>query len=230
MENYLETIAKVPLFTGIEGDDLKRMLGCLGPIVRTLGEGELALSAGDAVKSVGVVLRGCVRGVRIGADGKEALIARIGEGQIYGEILACTDGRASPVSVYAEKKSVVMLIDFERLVGVCPSACVNHTALIRNMLRVISRQYFDLHDNIGYLMRKGMRARLSAYLYDQSGRGAVPQFDLPLSRSALADYLGVDRSAMSRELGRMKRDGIIDCYRSSFKILDVDRLRAYDRK
>ncbi|MGI5900637.1 MAG: Crp/Fnr family transcriptional regulator [Christensenellales bacterium] len=224
LQRYWDAIKSVKLFEDLSDEGIKGLLSCLRPAVKSLGDGEIVLSSGEVTSSIGVVLSGCMHGVSIKSDGSQTLIAVKTAGEIYGEILACTDGTPSPVSIYSVGKSVVMLIDYERLLTLCPDTCGHHSLLIRNMLRVISRQYFALHENIGYLTKKSVRAKLSAYLCAKSGPDKKSQFILPLRRSEMAEYLGIDRSAMSRELGRMKSEGIIDFYKNSFKILDFSRL------
>jgi CRP-like cAMP-binding protein len=226
LQPYWDVIKKVKLFDDVDDDGIKRLLACLSPAVRALGEGEIVLSSGEVTGSIGVVLSGSVHGVSLNHDGSQTLIALKTAGEIYGEILACTEGTPSPVSIYSVGRSVVMLIDYERLLKLCPDACGHHSLLIRNMLRVISRQYFALHENIGYLTKKSVRAKLCAYLSAKSGPERQSQFILPMNRREMAEYLGIDRSAMSRELGRMKKDGIIDFYKNSFKILDFSRLES----
>ncbi len=226
LQPYWDVIKKVKLFEDVDDGGIRDLLACLSPAVKTLGEGEMVLSIGEVTGSIGVVLSGSMHGASINPDGSQTLIAIKTAGEIYGEILACTDGTPSPVSIYSVGKSVVMLIDYERMLRLCPDACGHHSLLIRNMLRVISRQYFALHENIGYLTKKSVRAKLCAYLSAKSGPDRQSQFILPLKRSDMAEYLGIDRSAMSRELGRMKKEGIIDFYKNSFKILDFSRLEG----
>ena len=223
LNQYMGAIRKVNLFDDIDDNGIAKLMGCINPVIRHLGDGEMVLCAGEVTRHIGVVLAGSVRGVRPNSDGSQALIAQKTAGEVYGAILACTDGTPSPVSLHSCGESVVMLIDYEGMLMLCPQTCEHHSLLVRNMLRVISRQYFALHENISYLTLKGVRAKLCAYLYNRSGMGRQSQFIVPLSRGDLAEYLGIDRSAMSRELSRMKAEGIIDFYKNSFKILDFSR-------
>ncbi len=223
-EEYSSVIEASPLFEGISGACLQKMLHCLAPHVRETGEGELLLSAGESTSHIAVVLKGRVHGLRQSPDGGAQLLMSKGEGGVYGEILACTGGAPSPVSVYAIEPGAVMLIDFDRILAVCPNTCNRHELLLRNVFRLVSVQYFDLHQKIALLSQKSLRAKICAYLRYKSENGQKAQFIIQHSRSELAQYLGAERSALSRELGRMKKEGIIDYYKASFKILDILRL------
>ena len=226
INNYMETISAAPLFDGIKRDKLANMLVCLQPSIKILGPGEVALNSGDTTRNIGIVISGCIHAVKVLPDGTQRLHTRKTAGEIYGEVLACTENVPSPVTLYSEGETAVMLIDHDRMLKQCANTCGHHSLLIRNLLMIISRQYFALHENIDYLTKKSVRAKLSAYLYDHSGHGEHNQFMIPLNRSELADYLGVDRSAMSRELSRMKQEGIIDFYKNSFKVIDFSRFEA----
>ena len=223
-KKYYDIFKKVPLFEGIPHDSIKKMLGCLGTAVKSYEKDEILLQAGSAVTGIGIVLEGCAQIIKEDVYGHRSIMANIQAGDIFGEVFVCAGLKKSPVAVVAATDTVVMFIGFDRIVTVCPNACSFHTTLIQNMLRLIAGKNLMLNKKIDYLLIRNLRERLSAYLLERSKLTGSAQFDIPFDRSELADYLNAERSALSRELGRMKDEGLIDFYKNSFKLIDVVKL------
>ena len=143
-------------------------------------------------------------------------------GGVFGDVLGGSS-RTSPVTVVASAPCEVLLIPYEQLL--LSDGSPAHQLALRNLVRTISDKYFSLSRRIDLLVMKSLRAKVAAYLLSEAARAHSLTFSIPFSRIQLADYLNCDRSALSRELSTMQKEGLIDTYRSSFKLLEPDALQ-----
>ena len=218
MKEYFHILQKINLFNGIETGDLEALLRCLGAVKKAVNKGEIVLLAGDTPRHVGIVLTGQLHIIREDHDGNCALIAVAAPGGIFAEALCCAGVTESPVTVIAEADSNVLLLDFARVLKTCSNSCSFHTKLIENMLRLIAGKNIFLQNRMEIISLKSVRAKIMLYLESfrvKHGR----KFSIPLNREEMADYLCVDRSALSHELARMKKDGIIEFRKNCFTIV-----------
>lgn len=223
MKQYLNIICSSPLFHGIAEDDTLTMLQCLGASVRQASKGELIFCAGDPADRIGVVLSGGLQVCRDDALGYRTILAALGPGDIFGEGYACAQIDVLPVSVQATEDSSAVLLDCRRILTVCPSSCPFHASLIRNLTSVLANKNVFLTQRMAHLSKRTLRDKLLSYLEEQAFRAGAQSFRIPLDRQGLADYLCADRSALSRELGRLKQDGEIDFVRNQFHLLGRGR-------
>lgn len=218
MEDYLDTLARAPLFCGIVPEELLPMLHCLGAQKRHFPKGSTVLQAGEPAVWIGVVLAGTVQVCRDNANGNRLLMAHIPPAGLFGEAYACAGTAALPVSVFAAEESEILLLDCKKIVAVCPSVCAFHTRLIANLLSVLASKSIGLSEKMDHLSKRTLREKLLSYLQAQSATADGATFTIPLDRQALADYLCADRSALSRELGALRREGILSCQRNRFTL------------
>ena len=222
MKNYLPLLQSTSLFAGLDTEDLRTLLAQLGAAVRSYGKGEALVLAGEPNRRVGVVLTGELEAYRPAPGGARIPITHMEPGGVFGDVLGGSS-LASPVTVLAASSCEVLLIPYERLLLSDGSAA--HQRVLQNLVRTISDKYFLLSRRVDLLVLKSLRAKVCAYLLSEAERAGSLTFSIPFSRIQLADYLNCDRSALSRELSLMQRDGLLDTYRSSFKLLDVESLR-----
>lgn len=215
---------EISLFEGLSQEELHSVLACIGAADRTYKKGEMIFLCGDEVKTFGIVHAGTVKIAKEDAAGNQTTVAVATEGEVFGEVFAYAGVKKSPVSAQAETDAQVVLIDYQRILYSCGNACAFHTRLIQNLLGIVAQKNLHLNEKINYLMMKSMRGKIASYLLEQSEEGSKTTFQIPFSRSGLAEFLGADRSALSRELSRMRDEGMIDFYRSSFKITDLQGL------
>lgn len=216
-------LAVCGLFQGIENPE--RMLNCLrGKYVR-YSKNEILWRIGDPVQACAVILSGSVRAETVNAAGEHTLMAHHGPGALVGDILMSTPGGKSPVYVIASENTAVLLLPFRQIMGGCAKCCPEHLQLRENLISEIARKYWAQRQRMGYLVQNSLRSRIAMYLLDRAGEAACSPFPLGITREHMADYLCVNRSALSRELSRMKSDGLIDYYRDSFRVLDEAALR-----
>jgi CRP-like cAMP-binding protein len=218
MKNIVELLKEMPLFQGIESKELDSLLNCLSGRERKYEKSEVIFRAGDTPKYLGVVLEGGVRVFREDLLGNRVILGEFGQGDLFGETFALAKADALPVTVTATQTSKVLLIEGWRLTGTCPRCCGFHTRLIENMMAILAGKNMMLSEKMEVLSKRSTRDKLLGYLLGQSQRAGSLTFTIPFNRQELADYLCVDRSAMSSELGRLQNEGILTCDRSSFTL------------
>lgn len=218
MEKYLSLLSRSPLFSGIAQGDIQSMLACLDGRVLSYSRGEPIFLEGEAPGLLGIVLTGAVQVVRDDYWGNRSVLAILEPGESFGEVFSCAALEALPVSVFALRDSLVLLLDCRRVLSTCSSACAFHSLLIRNLLQGLALKNLEFTRKIHCMSRKTTREKLLAYLMDQAKKQGSSEFVIPCDRQTLADYLGVERSAMSAELGKMKKAGLLDTKGSWFSL------------
>ena len=218
IKKYESIIRNVGLFKGIAPETLLSMLDCLQARISTYKKGEYLLSAGDRPEYVGVLLFGQLHIARDDADGNRTLLATLGASDIFAEAFCCAGIDESPVSVTADVDPTVMLLKFSRILHTCPSVCEFHQTLISNMIRIVAQKNLYLQDRIEIIRIKSVRVKVLGYLSTFAAKRGR-SFMIPFNREEMADYLCVERSALSHELMRMKQDGLIDYHRNKFTLL-----------
>lgn len=214
-----EILSQCPLFEGIDRHEIELMLDCLGGKKLTVEKGRPVFLEGDQADFVGVVLSGAVQIVRDDYYGNRSVMTVAERGELFAEAFSCAGVETLPVSAFALCDSSVMLLGCRRVLTVCSSACRFHQALIHNLLRVVAQKSLKLNEKIQLMSCRTTREKVMAYLSEQAKRRGVNEFVIPYDRQALADHLGVERSAMSAEIGKLKRSGIIDTKGSWFRIM-----------
>ena len=222
MKEFFPVFEKCPLFDNIRQEDLSAMLACLGARVTVFQKNQAIFQEGEPAKYVGIVLSGAAQIVREDYYGNRSIVARIEPAELFGESFACAGVQALPVSVVAVADSQILLIDCQRITVSCSSACSFHNQMIFNLLRVVATKNLIFHQKIEITSRRTTREKLMAYLLAQAKLHGTSSFTIPYDRQALADYLGVERSAMSAEISKLRRDGVIDCTKSRFTLLSPD--------
>lgn len=210
---------KSPLFTGIRPEDMEGMLGCIGYHVRDYQKGEIISFEEENINHVGVVLTGAVDMLKEDVWGNRTMLVRSYPQDIFGETFACGEDSLSVVTFAAAEDSKVMFLSFCRVMHTCTHACVFHQTLIENMVRLIARKNRELMRKVEVVSKRSLREKILAYLSIQSQSRNSNSFEIPLGRVEWAEYLCADRSALTRELAKMKEEGLIDYQRNFFKIL-----------
>ncbi len=217
MNKYLNLLDRGALFNGIAEDDIKSMLSCLSAVEREYKKGEYIYRAGDIISTVAVVLEGAIHIKKFDFWGNQSILAEIAPGQMFGETYACIGGRLE-VDAVAARDSVILMTDMRRILTVCSNSCTFHTQLVRNMVEILARRNKELTGKLEHMSQRTTRGKLLSYLSEQSRKTGHGEFEIPFDRQQLADYLAVDRSAMSAELSRMRGEGIIEFERNRFKL------------
>ena len=217
MENYLPLLQSTSLFAGLEAESLRVLLGNVGAVLRTYSRGETLVLAGQTNRRVGVVLSGTIEAYHPAASGARLPISQMGPGGVFGDVLGGSS-LSSPVTVMASAPCEVLLVPYEQLL--LSDGSPAHQRVLQNLVRTISDKYFLLSRRVDLLVLKSLRAKVCAYLLSEAEQQGSLTFSIPYSRIQLADYLNCDRSALSRELGRMQKEGILAFQGQQVRILD----------
>ncbi len=224
MEKYYKVLNKCVLFRDIKKNELGCLMSCLGTKVREYKSGQYIFLAGDKLNYIEVALSGLAEVIKENLAGNKHIIAMLQPSDLFAEGIVCTESRISPVTVRAKQDMEVLLIPYEKIVRTCGRSCTYHIRLIQNMMVVLGEKNSRLNEKIELLTLKGMREKIASYLVNEMNDRKKNSFEIMLNRTQLAEYLNVSRTSMSRELSRMKEDGLIDYSGKKFKILDEDRL------
>ena len=211
-------IAQSDLFRGISPEEAAAMLHCLQAVERRYPKGALICRQGEAVPAAGLLFSGEVHIVQDDLWGNQSIFSRIGPGELFSEAYAAVPGAVSLVNAVAAQESSVLLLSVSRILHTCPSACAFHAQLIRNLLAWVAQKNLRLAQKITHTAPKTIRGRVLSYLSAESIRRGKRSFQIPFSRQQLADYLCVERSALSAELGKMQRDGLIEFRKNAFSL------------
>ncbi len=215
---YLSALCACALFDGIEEEELQALLGCLSATVVRYERGRMIFCSGERLERFGVVLAGQVQVFQDDYYGKRSILVQMGTGSLVGESFACAQTEALPISVAATADTDLLLIDYRRLVRPCAKACDFHGRLIQNMLGIVASKNVSLTQKIEFASRRTTREKLLAYLSVEAQRVGNSHFYIPFNRQELADYLFVERSALSAELSRLRRDGVLDFNKNEFTL------------
>lgn len=224
-QKYLNIISSSELFQNIPKSELGIMLDCLNPQIRSYQRNECIALAGSEFLAIGIVLSGNVTVLKENVAGNRVILSVLDPGDMFGEMAAFARKRVWPATVMAQNEVKALFLPPEKVIGNCQRQCDSHRRLIYNMLMIISNKALALNKKMEYLSIKNLREKISTYLlefYQQTGKNT---FMLPLKRNELADFLNITRPALSREMGRMRDEGIIDFHRSSVQIKDLNALR-----
>ena len=218
MQKILDILALCPLFFGIRQEDMGTMLSCLYAKQKSFSKGEIILGEGAPAELIGVVLSGMVQVVREDYFGNRSMMAKLGPAEMFAEAFALAGVEGMPVNVVAAENSEVMMIDVSRISRPCAKACGFHQQMIYNLMRILALKNLACNQKIEVVSRRSTREKLMAYLLLQAKRAKKSTFLIPFDRQELADYLEVDRSGLSTEIGKLRREGIIDCEKNRFTI------------
>lgn len=216
MKEFLPVIRSSSLFSGISETELTAMLSCLETREERFPKDTFLLRTGDTAESIGLVLSGSVLVVQEDIWGNRNILSKAGPGQTFAAAYACAPGSLLNVSVLAETSVTAMFLNVKRVLNVCPSACEHHSRIIRNLLGELAEKNLRFGEKLTHMGQRTTRAKLMSYFSAEAQRLGTYEFDIPFSRQQLADYLAVERSGLSLELGKMRSEGLLDFHKSHF--------------
>ena len=216
MKDFFPVIRSSPLFSGISGEELAAMLSCLQAETKEFPKDAFVLRTGDTAESIGLVLSGSVLVLQEDVWGNRNILSKAGPGQTFAAAFACSPSARLNASVLAESPVTAMFLNVKRLLNVCPSACVHHNRIIRNLLGELAEKILRFREKLAHMGQRTTRSKLMSYLSAEAQRLGRTEFDIPVSRQQLADYLGVERSGLSLELVKMRDEVLLDFHKSNF--------------
>ena len=218
MKEFLSLLKRTALFNGIDEAEIEAMLGCLGAKAEDFNKGEYLLRVGESPESLGLLLSGSVLVVQEDYWGNRNIRARIMPGQVFAESFACVPGAVMDVSVLTDEQSRVLWLNVGRVLHTCPTACSHHSRMIRNLLSDLATNNLRTNEKLTHISRRTTREKLLSYLSAEAQRQGKSEFSVPFNRQQLADYLSVERSAMSAELSKMQKDGLLSVEKNRFSL------------
>ena len=213
--NY-KFLANTLLFRGVTPDEIESMMGCLDAQVKKYHKGEIIYHNGEYAQKAGLVLSGSVHIENDDLWGNKTLLSHVGAGQVFAETYVCVPGEPLMINVVAAEASEILFLNLGKGSCTCAKNYGFHGRLIQNLLAISAQKNLNLSRRIFYTSAKSIRGRLLSYLSDQATRCGSLEFDIPFNRQQLADYLGVDRSAMSNELSKMQKEGYLTSSKNHF--------------
>ncbi|MDR2021913.1 MAG: Crp/Fnr family transcriptional regulator [Hungatella sp.] len=218
MEEYLYILKKSNLFSGVQPEEISAMLNCLSARIRHFKKEEFIIRSGDYIRSVGMLLSGSALIIQEDFWGKRTIISDVMPGTIFAETYACIPSIPIEMSVISDSECDVLFMDFNKILHVCTSACTFHTRLLQNFLSSIARRNLTLTKKMQHMSKKTIREKLLSYLSAESLKNNSSAFDIPFNRQQLADYLSIDRSALSNEMSKLQDEGILTYKKNRFTL------------
>ncbi len=219
MEKFFGIILQNPLFSGIQREDLPSFLSCLNVRAEAFQKGDPVFLEGDPAGFIGLVLEGSVQIVRDDLYGNRSLLTVAEQGEVFGETFVCANVEVMPLSALAAQDCKILWMELQRMLTVCSNACGFHQRMVKNLLHEVAKKNLLLSRKVQIMSQKTTKDKLMTYLLDYAKQKKSPEFTIPLDRQALADFLGVDRSAMSAELSKLRKAGVLECKGSHFRLL-----------
>lgn len=219
MEKYIPVLKRSQLFSGLGEDEIASMLGCLGARLVRYRKGEYALRQGGHINFITVLVEGSLIIQKDDYWGNRSILGHIAPGEMFGEAYIAPESGPMLNDVIAVENSAVLFLDVNRIITTCSSACRFHAMVVQNMFYAISEKNRKLVQKLGHMSKRSTREKLISYLSEQARRSNSPDFTIPFNRQQLADFLSVDRSAMSNELSKMRDEGMLRFERNHFTLL-----------
>ncbi|MCD2435024.1 Crp/Fnr family transcriptional regulator [Acidaminococcus sp. NSJ-142] len=222
MEDYTKKLQNHALFKGIKPEESKILMGCLGPRHCRKKADEYILRAGEPTQEMGLVLSGSVIAIQEDLWGHRHIMTRIGAGDIFAEPFAAVPGSLLNASVVAAEDCELLFLNVSRLLTSCQAACAFHNRLIQNLVAILGRKTMVFNEKLTHLSKRTTREKLLSYLSSQALQKGSLSFAIPYDRQQLADYLCVERAAMSTELSKLQKEGILQYHKNHFVLKKLE--------
>jgi len=217
-EQITTDLSQMSLFAEIVPSEIAELLKCTQAVCVNYKKDDFIIEEGQVVSDFGVILSGTGSSIKWDASGKQIIITLLEKGSMVGVMLAAKAQHKSPLAVQVTQDAAVLLIPFNRIITRCAKNCACHEKLLRNYISVVAEKGLELHERINCLLEPTVRDKIMSYLLRASRQQNSPTFTIPFNRNVMAEYLNIERSALSRELSNMKKVGIIDYHKNSFKL------------
>ena len=217
---YVNVLKKTGIFRGLSPFEIKSILPCLRGSTLSYKKDEFILMAGDKIDYLGVILEGSAIIIKEDYWGRRSILDSLVVGDVFGEAYGFLPDATSRVSVLTTSNVSLAYFKIDNLITMCGETCTFHTKLVKNLLQVLSTKNISLTDKIQCISKKTIRERLLDYLSLESIKHGTSTFTIPYSRQELADYLSVDRSALSNEISKLQKEGLIKSHKNKFTIFD----------
>ena len=219
MKKYISILKRTQLFAGVGNDEIISMLSCLGARLHSYKKGEYVLRQGEHLSDIIVLVEGNLHIQKDDYWGNRSILGQIAAGEMFGEAYIAPESGALLNDVVAVADSTVIFFDVKKIITTCSSACRFHTIVVQNMFFAISEKNRKLVQKLGHMSKRSTREKLISFLSEEAKQHNSSNFTIPFNRQQLADFLSVDRSAMSSELCKMRDEGLLEFNKNSFRLL-----------
>ena len=219
MKKFIPVLKKSKLFEDVSPSDIALMLSCLGAQVKTYEKDEYVITEGDIAHNIAILISGRLHIVKDDYWGTRSIINIIEESDMFLESFSAAGGKEVSHSVVAKTLSAVMFFDVNKILTVCSSGCSFHSMIVKNLFFAVCEKNRTLAGRLNVVSKRSIREKLMAYLSEQAKKAGNDTFALPFNREQLSDYIFADRSAVSRELCKMREEGLIDFNKNKFTLL-----------
>lgn len=214
----LEYASHHPLFNGIKSENVGKMLNCSNAEIRKFTAGEIIIEAGGEFHNIGIIISGSVHIMRIDDNGNRFILSQLVKDDFFGMSLTLMDLHNDDVFICAASDCEVLMIGSRRLIYACECNCTEHKTVLQNALTILTNNNIALVRKLCHVSQRTTRLKILSYLNEQASLAHSAKIKIPFDRQGMADYLGVDRSALSAELSKMKKEGVIDFRKNSFTL------------
>lgn len=225
MEHIINEIKHNHLFDNMSEDEIKAVLQCGNATIESFTDNQVLFEKDHKVNKIGIVIEGTLNLVSQKYNGNRVIVTSLEKGDFFGEALIYASYGLSPYDLISSSNSKVLLIPYRIFSNMCSNGCSYHNQLINNMLTILSDKIVMLNNKMSILNAETLKGRIAVYLLSLQKKSKTMIFNLPMNRQELAEFLNVKRPSLSRELSNMQKDNIIEVYRSSVKITNIEKLR-----
>lgn len=219
LEKYYNQIKNSPLFYGMSDEELKGLLECFNARVRHYEKEEMIIRQGDVITNIYLILDGEVNIEKDSYWGRRIIISHLGKNDNLALSFVGSKNVESSIDAITTKDTLVLILSYEKCTSMCQNACTRHKVLINNLFQILSKENIELIQKIENVSQKTIRDKLLTYLSNEAQRQHSNSFEIHFNRQDLADYLNVDRSAMSFELSKLQKEGFIQYNKNHFELL-----------
>jgi len=224
MDVSIQKIKKNQLFSGLDLEEIEKVIMCSKAVVQKFEDNQTIFEKDDVIKNIGIVLEGELNLVSQKFNGSRVIVTTLSFNDLFGEALIFSTEKTSPYDLISSGESKTLFIPKNFFIDMCPNSCNFHKKLIDNMLSILSDKIIMLNNKMKILNAETIKSKIAVYFLSIYKKTNKFSFEMPMKRQELSEFLNVTRPSLSRELSNMQNDNIIDVYRSSVKILDLERL------
>ena len=219
LEKYYNQIKNSPVFFGMSDDELKGLLECFNARVRKYEKEEMIIRQGDIISNIYLILDGAVNIEKDSYWGRRIIISRLGKNENLALSFVGSKNVESSVDAITVDETLVLILGYEKCTSMCQNACTRHKVLINNLFQILSKENIELIQKIENVSQKTIRDKLLTYLSNEAQKNHSNNFNIKFNRQDLADYLNVDGSAMSFELSKLQKEGLLKYNKNNFELL-----------
>ena len=220
MKKFIPILKRTQMFSGVGVDEIDSMLSCLGARLCNYTKGEYVIRQGEHLSDILVLVDGILHIQKDDYWGNRSILGEISAGEMFGEAYVAPGSGTVLNDVVAIEKSAVIFFDVKRILTTCSSACKFHSMVVQNMFFAISEKNRKLVQKLGHMSKRTTREKLISYLSEEAKKQNGSKFTIPFNRQQLADFLSVDRSAMSNELCKMRDEGLLMFEKNQFVLFE----------